>query len=285
MERHWNTVTRRLSAAVVQDIASLIDVYKGYPQDKDRAQLRRIAQQRLQLVVDFLPVGDMPPPGPKPFFSLLDQTLSVQLGRQIGKAVLDRYRRPLQPGGNPHPARRRRDADFRPAQRGLCVEFGDLHLLDAGHLLDPADRLGAVPAQPDQADPAAGRCRRKLRQGPRGAELPSPRRARSAPRRARLSRDEIAHRALDRAAHRDAGRRQPRSAHHPDPLQAGTGADRRQSGSRRHAQGCRRDVRHAGGLSGVRARRQRRAGAADRHGAGAGGIAQRRRAQRPSPPP
>ena len=47
MERHWNTVTRRLSAAVVQDIASLIDVYKGYPQDKDRAQLRRIAQ-RLQ---------------------------------------------------------------------------------------------------------------------------------------------------------------------------------------------------------------------------------------------
>src|SRR6478672_3269931 len=84
MERHWNTVTRRLSAAVVQDIATLIDVYKVYPQDKDRAQLRRIGQ-RLQLVVDFLPVGDMPPPGPKPFFSLLDQTLSVQLGRQISR--------------------------------------------------------------------------------------------------------------------------------------------------------------------------------------------------------
>src|SRR5487761_2486973 len=85
MERHWNTVTRRLSAAVVQDVAALIDVYTGYPQDKDRAQLRRIAQQRLGLVVDFLPVGDMPPPGPKPFFSLLDQTLSVQLSRQIAK--------------------------------------------------------------------------------------------------------------------------------------------------------------------------------------------------------
>src|SRR5690348_12181886 len=62
MERHWNTVTRRLSAAVVADIATLIDVYKVYPQDKDRAQLRRIAQ-RLQLVVDFLPVDDLPPPG------------------------------------------------------------------------------------------------------------------------------------------------------------------------------------------------------------------------------
>ncbi|MET3360109.1 hypothetical protein ABIF60_001504 [Bradyrhizobium japonicum] len=86
MERHWNTVTRRLSAAVVQDIAALIDVYKGYPQDRDREQIRRIAQQRLGLVVDFLPAGDMPPPGPKPFFSLLDQTLSVQLGRQIGRS-------------------------------------------------------------------------------------------------------------------------------------------------------------------------------------------------------
>jgi len=85
MERHWNTVTRHLSAAVVADIAALIDVYKDYPQDKDRTQLRRIAQERLGLVVDFLPAGDMPPPGPKPFFSLLDQSLSVQLGRQIGK--------------------------------------------------------------------------------------------------------------------------------------------------------------------------------------------------------
>ena len=85
MERHWNTVTRHLSAAVVQDIAALLDVYKVYPQDKDRTQLRRIAQERLGLVVDFLPIGDMPPPGPKPFFSLLDQTLSVQLSQQIGK--------------------------------------------------------------------------------------------------------------------------------------------------------------------------------------------------------
>ena len=123
------------------------------------------------------------------------------------QAVLDRYRRPFQSGGNPHPARRRRDADLRPAQRGLCLEFGDLPVLDGRHVVDPADRLGAVPAQPDQADPAAGGCRRKLRQGPRGAELPPPRRARSAPRRAGVPRDEIAHRALDRAAHRDAGRR------------------------------------------------------------------------------
>jgi two-component system, OmpR family, osmolarity sensor histidine kinase EnvZ len=85
MERHWNTVTRHLSAAVTQDIAALIEVYKAYPQDADRTQLRRIAQERLKLAVDFLPVSEMPPPGPKPFFSLLDQALSEEIRRQIGR--------------------------------------------------------------------------------------------------------------------------------------------------------------------------------------------------------
>jgi two-component system osmolarity sensor histidine kinase EnvZ len=85
MERHWALVTQRLSASVVQDIAALIDVYKGYPQDAEEAQIRRIAQQRLGLVVDFLPVTELPPPGPKPFFSLLDQALSEELRKQIGR--------------------------------------------------------------------------------------------------------------------------------------------------------------------------------------------------------
>src|SRR5205807_1682145 len=66
MERHWNTVTYRLSAAVTQDIASLIDTYQTLPDTPDHAALRRIAQQRLGLVVDFLPGTDLPPPGAKP---------------------------------------------------------------------------------------------------------------------------------------------------------------------------------------------------------------------------
>jgi two-component system osmolarity sensor histidine kinase EnvZ len=85
MERHWNVVTQRLSAGVVQDISALIEVYRGYPQDADQAQIRRIAQERLGLVVDFLPISEMPPPGPKPFFSLLDQALSEELRKQIGR--------------------------------------------------------------------------------------------------------------------------------------------------------------------------------------------------------
>jgi two-component system, OmpR family, osmolarity sensor histidine kinase EnvZ len=85
MERHWNVVTQQLSAGVVHDIAALIEIYKGYPQDPDRALLRRIAQERLDLIVDFLSENELPPPGPKPFFSLLDQSLSEELGRQIGR--------------------------------------------------------------------------------------------------------------------------------------------------------------------------------------------------------
>src|SRR3984885_11541088 len=84
MERHWNLVTTYLSSAVTQEIAALIDVYKTYPQDPDHAQLRRIAQDRLGLVVDFLPGAQLPPPGPKPFFSQLDEALSEEISKQIG---------------------------------------------------------------------------------------------------------------------------------------------------------------------------------------------------------
>jgi two-component system osmolarity sensor histidine kinase EnvZ len=85
MERHWNTVTRRLSAAVTQDIAALIDVYRSFPHDPDHTQLRRIAQQRQGLVVDILPGAELPPIGPKPFFSLLDLALSEEIRKQIGR--------------------------------------------------------------------------------------------------------------------------------------------------------------------------------------------------------
>ncbi len=83
MERHWNTVTRRLSAAVTQDIAALIDIYASYPQDPERLVIRRVAVQRLGLSVDFLPETELPPVGPKPFFSLLDQALSQEISARI----------------------------------------------------------------------------------------------------------------------------------------------------------------------------------------------------------
>jgi len=84
VDRQWSLVTYYLSSAVTQEIATLIDVYKSYPQDADHAQLRRIAQDRLGLVVDFLPGSQLPPPGAKPFFSQLDEALSDEIRTQIG---------------------------------------------------------------------------------------------------------------------------------------------------------------------------------------------------------
>ena len=85
LERHWALVTQRLSASVVSDIAALIDIYNSYPQDPDATRIKKVAQDRLGLAVDFLAQTEMPPPGPKPFFSLLDQALSDELRRKIGR--------------------------------------------------------------------------------------------------------------------------------------------------------------------------------------------------------
>src|SRR5689334_24296329 len=52
MERHWNLVTRNLSAAVVGDIAALVEMTKVYPQEPENMKLRRIATDRMGLSVD-----------------------------------------------------------------------------------------------------------------------------------------------------------------------------------------------------------------------------------------
>jgi two-component system osmolarity sensor histidine kinase EnvZ len=85
MERHWQLVTQRLSSAVSADIAMIIDVYERYPQDAQAATLARIAQDRFGMDVDIIPDADLPAPGPRPFFSLLDSALSTELSQQVAR--------------------------------------------------------------------------------------------------------------------------------------------------------------------------------------------------------
>ena len=84
MERHWQQVTFRLSTALTQDIAALIDLYRTFPQNRDDEQFERIAFERLGLDADFLPKQPLPTALPKPFFSLLDDSLSNEIRKQIG---------------------------------------------------------------------------------------------------------------------------------------------------------------------------------------------------------
>jgi two-component system, OmpR family, osmolarity sensor histidine kinase EnvZ len=85
LERHWQLVTRQLSTALVQDIAAVIDVHNSYPQDKNYDTLTRIAQERMNIDIEFMPKGPLPPPLPKPFFSIVDGALSNEIQRQIGR--------------------------------------------------------------------------------------------------------------------------------------------------------------------------------------------------------
>jgi two-component system osmolarity sensor histidine kinase EnvZ len=85
MERHWERVTQRLSAATVQDIAAVIDVIETYPHSDDYEELARIAQQRLNLSISVLPLEPLPSPAPKRFFSILDGALSDEMRSQIGR--------------------------------------------------------------------------------------------------------------------------------------------------------------------------------------------------------
>lgn len=83
MERHWQMVTNRLSAAVTRDIASVIDLMDKMPSQE--SEIIRIANERMGLTVKLLPPGKLPPRKPIPFFSILDQTLSRQINNQINR--------------------------------------------------------------------------------------------------------------------------------------------------------------------------------------------------------
>ncbi|MFD2236271.1 ATP-binding protein [Aureimonas populi] len=85
MERHWATVTQRLSTAVVRDISAIIDAIETFPQDPDFSQITRIARDKLDLNILVLPPEPLPAPAPRPFFNILDGILSEEITRQIDR--------------------------------------------------------------------------------------------------------------------------------------------------------------------------------------------------------
>ncbi|WP_413992658.1 ATP-binding protein [Labrys okinawensis] len=85
MEKYWQGVTERLSAATTKDIAGLVELYEQLPHDKaTREMLQNIAQKQLALGIEFRPPEDLPPRGARPFFDILDQALSDEIRARIG---------------------------------------------------------------------------------------------------------------------------------------------------------------------------------------------------------
>lgn len=85
LERHWQTVTHRLSTGTVQNIGMLMDMYEELPNKHSVYILRAIAAKNLGLRVRFAKGEDLPQVRTKPFFDLLDTTLSDELTRRIGR--------------------------------------------------------------------------------------------------------------------------------------------------------------------------------------------------------
>ena len=93
MERHWHAVTRRLSEATARDLAAVIDLYRNYKGDDDYAALRNLARDRLNISLQILPPGELPPTQPKPFFALLDRTLTNEISSRV-KVTVSIFGRP-----------------------------------------------------------------------------------------------------------------------------------------------------------------------------------------------
>ncbi|MDA8870873.1 ATP-binding protein [Rhizobiaceae bacterium] len=85
MERHWQSVTDRLSAAVVREVSGIVEIIETYPQDADFETITRIAERSFDLQIRVLPDAELPPPKPKPFFSVLDSALANELTSKVKK--------------------------------------------------------------------------------------------------------------------------------------------------------------------------------------------------------
>ena len=79
LERHWTLVTSRLSRALTQDIAALIDIHTSFPNDAGSSILRRIARENLDIDAEIRAPEPLPAPLPTPFFSQADRALSQQI--------------------------------------------------------------------------------------------------------------------------------------------------------------------------------------------------------------
>jgi two-component system osmolarity sensor histidine kinase EnvZ len=85
MERHYQLVSRRMSEAVVREIAAVVYVLENYPQDPEHTKIEELGARALGMSMSILPLEPLPPPAPKPFFDVIDQELSKAISQRIGR--------------------------------------------------------------------------------------------------------------------------------------------------------------------------------------------------------
>ncbi len=84
-ERHWDTVTRHLSAGVAGDIAMLIETYEKFPAIRNIEELTTIALRTEGLSIVVMPNERLPTTQKSSFFSVLDRTLRRELAKKLDR--------------------------------------------------------------------------------------------------------------------------------------------------------------------------------------------------------
>ena len=82
-ERHWDTVTRHLSAAVAGEIALIIETKRMYPDATNWDDLRRLASMTTELRISHTPNSTIPTTVNRSFFPALDRKLAAELDLRI----------------------------------------------------------------------------------------------------------------------------------------------------------------------------------------------------------
>lgn len=83
MERHWQTVTARLSGATARNIAALVEIYKQNPNNPETRTLMKVTASKMEMGIDFLPGAELPSERPKRLFDILDNVLGDMLQEYI----------------------------------------------------------------------------------------------------------------------------------------------------------------------------------------------------------
>jgi len=92
MDRHWQEVTFRLSAATAGSIGALVDNFEHYNANDNYRSLENLAQNRFGLTLAVEPPGPLPPPEQRVLFDLLGRILSSEIGKQISQPYwIDTY--------------------------------------------------------------------------------------------------------------------------------------------------------------------------------------------------
>lgn len=85
LNRHWQNVTNRLSETTASEVATIVELLERAPTPSDAQAIVATAARSLFVFASLEPDGKLPPPMPKPFFSLLDRTLSGAIRDRVGK--------------------------------------------------------------------------------------------------------------------------------------------------------------------------------------------------------